>query len=73
MLPDSYDPADARTCSTCGRNDFQPTAEVLAETQKKGRRSSEGHIHGHRAIFEGRGRTPGIATGVIAPAIRRIA
>ncbi len=30
MLPDSYD-GDILTCAACGRSDFCPTPEVLAE------------------------------------------
>ena len=62
MLPDSYD-RDIWTCSSCGRNNFQPSATLLADTRPDRR---------DPGTYEGRGREPSIPVGVIHPAIRRL-
>ena len=61
MLKDNYDRA-VRTCITCGRSDFEPSAALLANTRPDRR---------DPGTFEGRGREPSIPVGVIHPAIRR--
>ena len=73
MLPDSHDPADVRTCATCGRSTFTPSAEVLADVQRGRPTSSEIHIHGRGRAVQGKGRELGIPRGYVSPAVRRFA
>ena len=72
MLSDPYD-AGVSTCSTCGRNDFRASAEVLADVGQGKLSCSESHIHGRGNAVNGKGQELGIPTGSVNAVIRRFA
>ena len=74
MLRDNYD-SDIRTCSSCGRSTFTPSAEVLADVAKR-RRTPEGqtsYVRGLTGRSSKRGRHDGVAQGAVNGIVRRFA
>ena len=71
MFPDSYDPADVRTCSACGRNDFRPSAEALADAGQSRPSCNPSHIHGRPYAVAGRGREVALPQGFVSLGSRR--
>ena len=62
LLVDSFDP-NTRTCSCCGRNNFRPPPEVLADVGQGKPSCSEARIHGRGTTVAGRGHEPSILIG----------
>ena len=70
MLRDNYD-SDIRTCATCGRNNFQPSAALLADVGQSRPSCSPSHIHGRGMAVAGKGREVALPQGFVSLSARR--